>query len=92
MSVLIKGMEMPTDCIFCLLCRGDWQMCSQTESSIKLKGRPSDCPLVSVPPHGRLGDLDALLQSYDKEHIGPPGNARRLIETANTIIPAEGQP
>lgn len=33
----------------------------------------------------RTIDADALLTAYDAKHKGPPGNARRLIETAPTI-------
>lgn len=37
----------------------------------------------------RLIDADALLEAYDREHVGPPGGARKLIEEAPTIEPAE---
>lgn len=30
----------------------------------------------------RLIDADALLAAYDREHVGPPGRARKLIEEA----------
>ena len=30
----------------------------------------------------RLIDADALLATYDREHVGPPGRARKLIEEA----------
>ena len=33
----------------------------------------------------RLIDADDLLKQYDKEHEGPPGRARELIENAPTI-------
>lgn len=33
----------------------------------------------------RLIDADDLLAQYDKEHEGPPGIARELIENASTI-------
>ena len=47
MSILIKGMEMPKNCSECPLV-----VCLSVES---------DCPLVPVPPHGRLIDADALM-------------------------------
>lgn len=33
----------------------------------------------------RLIDADDLLVQYDKEHEGPPGRARELIENAPTV-------
>ena len=34
----------------------------------------------------RLIDADALLEAYDREHVGPPGRARKLIEEAPDAI------
>lgn len=47
MSVLIKGMEMPERCAKCFL----KQSCNKR---IYMERRPDNCPLVPVPPHGRL--------------------------------------
>lgn len=33
----------------------------------------------------RLIDADDLLKQYDREHKGPPGRARELIEVAPTV-------
>ena len=33
----------------------------------------------------RLIDADNLLEQYDREHEGPPGRARELIENAPTV-------
>lgn len=33
----------------------------------------------------RLIDADALLAAYDREHVGLPGGARKLIEEAPTV-------
>lgn len=30
-------------------------------------------------------DADALIEEYDRVHVGPPGRARKLIEDAPTI-------
>jgi hypothetical protein len=64
MSVLIRGMEMPTSCDECVFYRKTdpvYDYCCI--SSATPKGCvPNDCPLIEVPtPHGRLIDADAIL-------------------------------
>ena len=62
MSILIKGIEMPDgcrDCKFqndtiCMLIDGCWY-----DESNGANRRP-ECPLVPVPPHGRLIDADDI--------------------------------
>ena len=69
MSILIKGMEMPKNCGECLLATlsptGESLICNYMLSRVSWEERPFDCPLVSVPPHGRLIDADEL-----EEHDG----------------------
>ena len=72
MSILIKGMEMPKNCGECRLntmyglpfaCDGWCFAMSPTEpnsKSLATKTRPSWCPLIELPQHGRLIDRDAL--------------------------------
>lgn len=36
--------------------------CSISNCKCTKTKRPEGCPLVEVPPHGRLGDLDALTE------------------------------
>lgn len=61
MSVLIRGMEMPTNCLSCPL-QGGTADCRLTQKTYNwgLTERPSDCPLIPVPEHGRLIDADVL--------------------------------
>ncbi len=80
MSVLIKGMEMPTNCQDCPL-NYDQMACKVTgtrwwSDTIVLmnfdseKERLYDCPLVEVKePHGRLIDADELEKGF-KRAIG----------------------
>ena len=84
MSVIIKGMKMPSSCASCewsMLSKMDLGMscyCSiakKTEGiDIARKGRMSFCPLVEVPtPHGDLIDKDKLNVHnywYDKPKNG----------------------
>ena len=49
--------------------------------------RPDWCPLVELPPHGRLIDADAI-QDYNVETFG---QRLLIIDTAPTVIEAEGE-
>ena len=81
MSILIKGMEMPTSCDDCPL--GDSLHCqvlpsvpalwAEYTNAVREKRMHSDCPLAPVPPHGRLIDADALygtIEASKDETIG----------------------
>lgn len=66
MSVLIKGREMPKNCGECAIERCNrWQKLIVAGMSIA-KSRPKDCPLIEIPPHGRLIDADALMKEFEK--------------------------
>ena len=97
MSILIKGMEMPESCHKCEFidilptcpCRkmedGDfWYNVSLAVDVHK------DCPLVPVPPHGRLTDADALEEYF----VNDPScltifDAIKKLQGMPTIIPEE---
>ena len=53
--------------------------------------KPCNCPLVPVPPHGRLIDADALMKGEGRYIIsfGKEGIDVAEINRAPTIIPAE---
>lgn len=108
MSILITGMEMPPDCFHCHLSfmRGERLFCSAMKNEEVLRAKiDPNCPLVSVPPHGRLIDADALMlhiqgyiEEYDDDlddngyHSGKwcaMKEAEMVINDAPTIIPAE---
>ena len=61
MSVLIKGFPLPNNCGACPL-RLAW-----CRERIYMVTRPERCPLVPVPPHGRMIDADALKTMWDDE-------------------------
>lgn len=65
MGVYIKGMEMPLNCSSCQFCFGANNICPWVREYATCKGRHSDCPLVEVPPHGRLIDADKLTERLD---------------------------
>jgi hypothetical protein len=59
-------MKMPKSCLSCPL-QGGTADCRLTQKTYNwgLPERPSDCPLVPVPPHGRLIDADAVVAEID---------------------------
>ena len=86
MSVLIKGMEMPSICDCCDFCDTDYtnyrKCCRRLFEDIPWEfgqnGTLPDCPLVEVKePHGRMIDADepmtkisTMMQEPDYQHEG----------------------
>ena len=91
MSILIKGMEMPKRCLDCpfLITRDNDDCILQSdETNAKFEGwddMKASCPLIELPPHGRLIDADAI-QDYNVETFG---QRLLIIDTAPTVIEAE---
>lgn len=75
-DIVVKGMEMTSECRFCPLCRPNYYLkkviCSVTkellvegDASLEQGYRSKLCPLVELPEkHGRLVDADALIAKY----------------------------
>lgn len=100
MSVLIKGMEMPSGCLSCDFCNPfvDEPYCRRLMRKTPKVTRLEDCPLVPVPSHGRLIDSDALEQDAQKRlllcnkndnQFQKPYEIMRAIACAPIIIEAE---
>lgn len=99
MSVLIQGMEMPKNCFMCPFSEiydADNDQCSITgelydSTPFKPEFRRSDCPLIKIPPHGRLIDADELETDteYDMYLDDYIGYSKEQIRSAPTIIPAD---
>ena len=81
MSVLIKGMKMPEDCPVCPLAH--WNKLDRftgceikkryfDKEDMETRGRPDFCPLVELPPHGRLidGDVAEVIVTDEKDEVG----------------------
>lgn len=70
MSVLIKGMEMPKNCMECAIktwTEDEGYVCPFSGIMALNIGIQNDCPLVEVPtPHGRLFDADELKKALDE--------------------------
>ena len=73
MSVLIKGMEMPTNCWFCSVKSwdDDEYVCPFSGHTVKSgdagANRHEDCPLIEIPYHGDLIDKNRMI---DVLHTG----------------------
>lgn len=70
MSILIEGMEMPNRCpcklvgvgydMYCAFVSGIPSRVQEYYECCEKGTRPDWCPLIEVPPHGRLIDADKL--------------------------------
>ena len=62
MSVLVKGMEMPKNCFCCSMSHleGERLFCRRLKDEVLRRKVDPDCPLIELPPHGRLIDADAF--------------------------------
>ena len=105
MSALVKGMEMPKNCLACKL-RGDgsdskyiWD-CPFTGFEYTREegetGRLDECPLVEVSaPHGDLIDIDSKITIGIKDGLKVTTVRKLLNDTAvrlpKTVIEAEGE-
>ena len=99
MGVYIKGMEIPISCFYCpfrekanpddYVCMALNKEFEETFSLIVGK-RHKDCPLVPVPPHGRLGDLDVLFEFVESKYKVAKGEARKAYSDVLDFICAAG--
>ena len=104
MSILIKGMEMPTSCGECKFFawkRGVGQHCAVDDRitfHATLDGfnvgyeRNGTCHLIPVPPHGRLIDANAIRADIDAkrpDRCYEDAWTLTVIDNAPTIILAD---
>lgn len=117
MSILIKNAQLPSGCDRCrfgeiynitvdggdqFVCELDWSLDISIYDTDK---RHKDCPLIELPPHGRLIDADALVETFRERKRptlsdGEDGSKERVryidfistlqaIKDAPTILEAE---
>lgn len=97
MSIYFKGMKVPKCCGECPVFYEDvcaitaeWKFPDEFDAA---KERLPGCPAVPVAPHGRLGDLDAIMARCKDEKGVYFGRdcavIGEAIESAPTIIPAD---
>ena len=87
MSILIEGMEMPTDCNDCRFAVDGWCYAygKPNIDALDNDGITNFCPLVHVPPHGDLIDRDEIKYDWDEDNQAWGYD----IHSAPTIIPAD---
>ena len=96
-DILIRGMEMPDRCSNCWLMDGEDSWCCATrgrhldpEYRYGIKDKPDFCPLVELPPHGRLIDADEAYDALLNRMVmtGYQSRATNCIQLCETIIPS----
>lgn len=100
MGIYLPNMEMPKNCEACELAK---HFDGYQENDCPFNAFSYyDCPLIPVPPHGRLGDLDELVRKIEhdrynhthtdglaaRHHIAEYGHFLKEIADIPTIIPA----
>lgn len=90
MSILIEGMEMPKDRPQLL-----WIYPNGKALTVQSDVDPwKELQAVHIPPHGRLGDLDALKDKWthkDLDLFSQGWSWLRDLNQAPTVIPASGE-
>ena len=100
MSILIKGMKMPKDCPYCPLAhwnfKNEFTGCEIvkkyfSQEEMYADSKPDFCPLVEIPPHGRLIDADAIdwVEGRDEQDRPVYLLLKMQIDDIPTIIEAE---
>ena len=92
MSVIVKSMEMPESCYRCPMANDDFYLCGATEKYLENDSeerRPDWCPLIELPPHGRLIDADELVRIWTGAKFY--GNIKPIVDARPTVIEAEGE-
>lgn len=101
MSVIVKGMEMPSGCQSCDFSDDETRFCKAAKEYIPMLGKPEFCPLVELPDkHGRLIEADSLKETLDY-YIREAGWDEKtnqvlgwvkdeFIDSEPTIVEAEG--
>lgn len=86
-GIYIPGMEMPTSCRDCWIEQeGFWcgALDGYQNTRCFTNERREDCPLVPVPPHGRLIDGDALKDAIDSTDWYHQAPSKDMVLGANS--------
>lgn len=98
MSVVVKWMRMPENCIKCPLQFGGWCYVAPPEIDERVaptvdeaveQGKPEWCPLVDLGKHGKLIDADALEPDADYDDGDYWAYSVAQVCNAQAVIEAE---
>ena len=88
MGIYIKGMEMPKCCAECPINHdAECLICNNMVCNEPYTQKADWCPLVEVPPHGRLVDADALYAEWLDE-----GENECIYDTNAFLYSISGMP
>lgn len=97
MSILIKGIEMPKSCedchleSFCSLWVEARRICKWSPDNREAFIRHPNCPLVPVPPHGRLIDADAMKTRIEGSDYHTIAVVKQWVDDQPTVIESDGE-
>ena len=93
MSIYIPGMKMPKNCIDCAFGWNGWCHRINSRAFVEVDMRRHDCPLIEIPPHGRLIDGDTAYERFldlmDQQGAINPCQLGTILVDAPTVIEAE---
>ena len=99
MGIYIPSLDAPEKCNGCCMNLSGHCLANKGlyvgRDNLEYNSKPDWCPLIELPPHGRLGDLDAL---FDKAYTAygvdmdehEANQMMEMVSAAPTIIPPEG--
>jgi len=82
-GIYISNLEMPKNCWSCPFVDGDDGFC-HVDGLSRDPNEKTDCPLVPVPPHGRLIDADALTDAIDSTDWYHQAPNKEMVHGANS--------
>ena len=87
-DILIRGMEMPQSCATCDLF-GEYgcAFIGAVGYALTQGRRNEDCPLLELPPHGDLIDMDKI--RYTELYGGVEVTTANWIDSLPVVVPAE---
>ena len=95
MSILIKGINPPKSCYTCSWYNKVQCPVNDGKCYYRITRHPS-CPLIELPPHGRLIDIKSVEEGKFVTVINDyqrwwNGALESVIDNAPTVIEAEGE-
>lgn len=87
MSFIVKGMEMPDNCVQCPCSNDESRYCRAANEYIPMLGKPEFCPLHPLPvKHGRLIDAKALDFAFTDLRFNDDGTLRHWDARKNWCL------